>query len=699
MKLRALAALMLAALMISTGYAVSQTTAQSPPTGGEVRQVDLPHGRAISLSPDGALLAAYDREVDSLCVYAVEDMAEVSCADLTGLRTAVRVGDITWSPDSTRLAFGQDAFVFLRDSDLWVMDAQTGALTNLTDDGFDDSLFPNDGESDYFVDLAPAWTPDGQAITFSRTIGIDGDFSSNVIAQIPASGGEAETLATVSESRPGVFYIPGGWSPDGATFFYNVDTADRDDPQNGIWALDAASGQTRQLAGTDDPELGSLALRQVSPAGDRLLTYYPATVAQGYIGKSVQRFVDPVTGEISPIPDPVPESEIFQGSWFGAFSPDGAYLLQPNGIGGTFDYWVTNLATGESTEVAIGLERASPVDGLLSPVWASNGVVGVARDITGAYVFPIEGAGLATTGASDTPAATPVASPATGSSDAATIVGGPVQSFDLEAGRAVSMSPDGHYVAVVEPPGKTLCTYTAATMKQVSCADLSVLNAGIRTEDIVWSPDSARLAFAENVFRYFSDGDLWVMDAQTGELTDLTDDGYTDDIMFSAPEGVTYFADVAPAWTPDSQFITFSRTTFLGGQSQGNTVAQISATGGEVETFTTVTSEEPGVFYYRGGWSPDGTRFFYNVAHADSDDPDNGIWVYDAVTGESRVLAKTESADLGPLAFREISADGSRILAWYPMALGQFSSGNESFLRFVDPETGEQSRAPRPHPR
>ena len=69
MKLRTLAALMLAALMISTGFSVTHTTAQSTPSGGEVRQVDLPHGRAISLSPDGALLAAYDREVDSLCVY------------------------------------------------------------------------------------------------------------------------------------------------------------------------------------------------------------------------------------------------------------------------------------------------------------------------------------------------------------------------------------------------------------------------------------------------------------------------------------------------------------------------------------------------------------------------------------------------------------------------------------------------------
>ena len=64
----------------------------------------------------------------------------------------------------------------MRDSDLWVMDAQTGALTNLTDDGFDAGiLLPKEVRIRLFVDLAPAWTPDGQAITFSRTLGIGGD--------------------------------------------------------------------------------------------------------------------------------------------------------------------------------------------------------------------------------------------------------------------------------------------------------------------------------------------------------------------------------------------------------------------------------------------------------------------------------------------------------------------------------------------
>ena len=82
------------------------------------------------------------------------------------------------------------------------------------------------------------------------------------------------------------------------------------------------------------------------------------------------RFVDPVTGELSPVPDPAPESEIFEGTWIATFSPDGQYLLQAVGIDGSSrDFWATNLTTGEPTEVASDIEGAVPIDhGLTSGV-------------------------------------------------------------------------------------------------------------------------------------------------------------------------------------------------------------------------------------------------------------------------------------------------------------------------------------------
>lgn len=388
--------------------------AQGAPSAGPVRAFDLPDGRAVSLSPDGRLLAVAVLPSDALCIYDAATTAQVSCADLTDLHAGLRVEDIVWSPDSTRLAFGENGFRYFKDGDLWVMDAQSGTLTDITDDGYDgDIMFGNEIPAGqvYDLDVSPAWTPDSQEITFSRSTFTGNEAQGNTVAQVSVTGGEVETLATISATEIGVYYYRAAWSPDGASFYYTVNYPDPDSADNGIWVHDKASGETRLLATSDDAELGPLVLKEVSPAGDRLLAFYPAALMQmGYVNRSVLRFVDPETGTLSPVPDPAPESEIFGGTWIATFSPDGQYLLQATGIdAGSRDFWATNLATGAATHVASGLENAVPIEYALGPVWASNGLVFVSMSITGAYFFPIEGAGA---GPAASSAATPVASPA-----------------------------------------------------------------------------------------------------------------------------------------------------------------------------------------------------------------------------------------------------------------------------------------------
>jgi Tol biopolymer transport system component len=676
-------------------------TATGAPVGGEVRIELLPQGRAAAMSPDGRFLAAVVPPDTSLCVYEVASMAEVSCADLGVLNAGIRMDDIVWSPDSTRIAFSEAAFQMIADGDLWVMDAQSGVLTNLTDDGYTGPTLSlqDDSGGAYFIDVAPAWTPDSQFIAFSRTVSDGIGLERNVIAQIPAAGGEVDELAEIS-TVPGAWYFRGQWSPDGQTLYYSYNDADPDSPENGIWIYEQATGATRLLAVSDDPELGPLVLMQVSPAGGRLLAYYPLALMQsGYLGKSPLRFVDPLSGVLSPVPDPAPESEIFEGTWIATFSPDGQYLLQATGMdAGSRDFWVTELETGVSTEVASDVADAVPIEYALGPVWGANGIVFVARFIDGAIFFPIEGAGL---GKAVQPVdSTLVASPVSESGVTGMPVGGPVRSVELPEGRAISMSPDGHYLATAVPPQESLCIYEVATMAEVSCADLSVLNTMLRMEDVVWSPDSTRLAFSEQTFQTLKDGDLWLMEAATGTLTNLTDDGYDGKILFQQDDAgdIEFFADVAPAWTPDSQFITFSRTASGSGGAMSNAIAQIPASGSsEVETLAPV-ADAPGVFYQRGQWSPDGARFYYTVSWPDRDNPDNGIWVYDKATGDTRLLAVSDDPEFGPLALREVSPAGDRLLAYYPAALASFGYVNRSVLRFVDPETGELSPVPDPAP-
>jgi Tol biopolymer transport system component len=695
MKRWMLAGLVLAMLFGAFGRA-APIAAQDGPTAGPVREFEVEDGHLIGLSPDGAMYAVAI-QATALCVYNAETLEEISCGSLEALDAGLRIEDVVWSPDSTRLAFAEQGFVFGKDGDLWVMDAQSGTVTNVTDDGYVGSLLTFDNSEDdatFYLDVAPAWTPDSQFITFSRSGIVSGERTGNDIAQVAATGGEVETLATVSTTEPGVVYFGTGWAPDGQTFYFSLTHVDSDDPENGIWTYDAATGEIAKLAAADDPELGPLTLLQVSPAGDRLLAWYPQAFGQFTVDAELLRLVDPVTGALEPVamPDAVPET--LRGGTTATFSPDGlALLLLTRSDVGLNQLWVTDLATGSQTMVLDGIDHVSVELGL-TPTWGANGNVAFGHGIGAGYLTSIAGIGLDMTPATPVPAATPPAS------SSGVPAGGPVRTFDLPGGRAVSLSPDGRWLAVAVLPSDALCVYDAETTAEVSCADLTGLYAGLRVEDIVWSPDSTRLAFGENGFRYFKDGDLWVMDAQSGALTEVTDDGYDGDVMIGSdiPADQAYYLDVSPAWTPDSQFITFSRSSFLGGDSRGNTVAQVPAAGGEVETLATVSTTEIGIFYYRAAWSPDGASFYYSVDFPDTDNPDNGIWVLDKATGETRLLAKSDDAELGPLTLREVSPAGDRLLAFYPTAMLSMGYVNRSVLRFVDPATGALSPVPDPAP-
>ncbi|MEZ4532921.1 MAG: DPP IV N-terminal domain-containing protein [Thermomicrobiales bacterium] len=696
MKRVLVAAALIVSLLGIAGWHAS-VLAQTP-VGGEVRTVTLPHGRAAAMSPNGQYLAAVTPPDTALCVYDVATMAEVSCADLSGLSAGIRTEDIVWSPDSTRIAFSEHAFRLFVDGDLWVMDAATGSLTNLTDDGYVGRILESgsDNSEQFFFDVAPAWTPDSQFITFSRTEYAGPGLARNTIAQVPASGGSVEELAEISDI-PGAWYFKGQWSPDGQQLYYSFNDSDPDSTDTGIWVYQRATGEIRKLAMSDDAELGPLVLMQVSPAGNRLLAYYPMALMQSaYWGKSVLRFVDPVTGDVSQVPDPAPESEVFEGTWLATFSPDGAYLLQAVGVSSASRaFWVTDLASGVSTRVTGEIADAMPVEYALGPVWGADGTVFIAQALDGAIFFSIEGVGLDVAQPEDT--STPVASHVVENGDAGAPVGGAVRQVELPEGRAIAMSPDGRYLAATVPPQTSLCVYDVATMAEVSCADLSVLNTMLRIEDVIWSPDSTRLAFSEQTFVTYKDGDLWVMDAATGELTNLTDDHYDGAIidLHDDTGDAEFFADVAPAWTPDGQFITFSRSSSGEGGVSTNVIAQVSATGGEVATLAPV-SEAPGVFYYRGQWSPDGTRFYYSVTNLDLSHPDNGIWTYDPATGATALLARSDDAEFGPLVLREVSPAGDRLLAYYPSATSGFVVLQRSPLRLVDANTGALSAVPQP---
>jgi len=114
--------------------------------------------------------------------------------------------DPRWSPDGTKIAFVSNRtgkeFEDNRNTDVWVISAEGGALTKISD--HDES------------DNGPRWSPDGKTIAFTGEVH-NRDHPKIWLA--PATGGAASVLAA-----NGLDLIPTGlrWSEDGRALFFEA---------------------------------------------------------------------------------------------------------------------------------------------------------------------------------------------------------------------------------------------------------------------------------------------------------------------------------------------------------------------------------------------------------------------------------------------------------------------------------------------
>ncbi len=263
---------------------------------------------------------------------------------------------------------------------------------------------------------------------------------------------------------------------------------------------------------------------------------------------------------------------------------------------------------------------------------------------------------------------------------------------EIEGTRIVSMSPDGTRLVALRPgnePDGELCVFDVVSLDQQACGALSDLDAGIRVADVTWSPDSRWLAFAERTFELYVDGDLWLMDAATGEVTNLLDDAFQGRLPVFDPDppAGTITVPVNPAFTPDSRSVTFSRTFFVDGKPAGNDIARVSLESGDVQPLVQVSDVIPGVAYHGIRWAPDGAQLYFSVSYPDGEDSRNGVWVVDADgTGQRQVLGRYQAEGTAP-AVLQVAPDGAHLLVYDPALFG-YGSGPAPVYATVDPADG-----------
>jgi Tol biopolymer transport system component len=165
--------------------------------------------------------------------------------------------DPAWSPDGSRLAFSSDRGGGM---DIWVRDLKTGADRRA-------STLPA-------ADMAAAWSPDGRSIAFVSNI----DFEQGEVYIVPADGGEPRRvlertfgLGYPSWSADGTFLVTTGFKPYSSRFREGM---------NYYTIVPAAGGAARLVVPAEHKPIGKRAADgpALSPDGKLL-----AFVSNGYL--------------------------------------------------------------------------------------------------------------------------------------------------------------------------------------------------------------------------------------------------------------------------------------------------------------------------------------------------------------------------------------------------------------------------------
>lgn len=250
-------------------------------------------------------------------------------------------------------------------------------------------------------------------------------------------------------------------------------------------------------------------------------------------------------------------------------------------------------------------------------------------------------------------------------------------------GDAGSLSPDGTLLAGIGETADgddTICVWAVDdSTAEPTCADeVLPITRNPMYSTIRWSPDSTRVAFDLDTVQRGFDSDVMVFDVASGELSNLTDDGFEGGIFIGRstpgdsepPNEVP--ADILPAWSPDGSELVFSRTP-MGESSRETSLLRIPVDGGEPSTIVDV-SDEPFTVWSPMFWGDDGT-IVYTHFGTDPGDPQNGLWTVPAGGGDPEQVIPGDSDGQTPQIVA-VDAGGSSVSV---VSLSRFNQPTASY--------------------
>lgn len=210
-----------------------------------------------------------------------------------------------------------------------------------------------------------------------------------------------------------------------------------------------------------------------------------------------------------------------------------------------------------------------------------------------------------------------------------------------------------------------VCFFEVVGGAELSCADFSEIDGwagGTIAESFSWSTDGSRVVFGiSQALRLFVDSDLWMIDVRTGELTNLTDEGFDGPLAIGGdlPAGTVVNVDVAPAFSGTGDRVAFTRWTVDGGDANPMEIAILDLKGGEVEVITRLSDD--GFAVGPPIWTADDTRLLFSIR---DDGTASGVYQVD-VGGSTPALVVGADVEYGAPLLVGTDASGDTLLVLY----------------------------------